>query len=59
MNLADLQGDFQAMLAASMPVAGVPAGPGRAVYQNNYRAQLVGCLEESYPQLRAFIGEEA
>lgn len=59
MNLVDLQGDFQAMLAASAPVAGVPAGPGRAVYQNNYRAQLVGCLEESYPQLRAFIGEEA
>lgn len=59
MNLADLQGDFQAMLAASMPVLGVPAGRGRAVYQNNYRAQLVGCLEESYPQLRAFIGEEA
>ena len=47
MNLADLQGDFQAMLAESTPVAGVPAGPGRAVYQNNYRAQLVGCLEES------------
>ncbi|SFF69329.1 Putative DNA-binding domain-containing protein [Duganella sp. CF458] len=59
MNLADLQGDFRAMLAASAPVAGVPAGPGRAVYQNNYRAQLVGCLEESYPQLRTFIGEEA
>ncbi|KQV55495.1 MULTISPECIES: putative DNA-binding domain-containing protein [unclassified Duganella] len=59
MNLADLQGDFHAMLAASAPGIGVPAGPGRAVYQNNYRAQLVGCLEESYPQLRAFIGEEA
>lgn len=59
MNLVDLQGDFQAMLAASQPVVGVPAGPGRAVYQNNYRAQLVGCLDESYPQLRAFIGEEA
>ncbi|MGW8389930.1 HvfC/BufC family peptide modification chaperone [Pseudoduganella sp. HUAS MS19] len=59
MNLVDLQGDFQTMLATSTPVPGVPAGPGRAVYQNNYRAQLVGCLEESYPQLRAFIGEEA
>jgi hypothetical protein len=59
MNLANLQDDFHAMLATSTPVAGVPAGPGRAVYLNNYRAQLVGCLEESYPQLRAFIGEEA
>ncbi|WP_028103175.1 HvfC/BufC N-terminal domain-containing protein [Pseudoduganella violaceinigra] len=63
MNLANLQGSFQAMLAASGPLpmaaAHVPAGPGRAVYQNNYRAQLVGCLEESYPYLRAFIGEPA
>jgi hypothetical protein len=32
---------------------------GLAVYQNNYRAQLVGSLEQSYPQLRAWIGEEA
>jgi hypothetical protein len=59
MNLADIQGGFQAMLAASAPAAGVPDGPGRAVYRNNYRAQLVGCLEESYPLLRTFIGEEA
>lgn len=59
MRLADLQGDFRAMLATAMPVPAVPSGPGRAVYQNNYRAQLVSCLEESYPQLRAFIGEEA
>jgi hypothetical protein len=61
MNLADIQGGFHAMLASASPptVEGVPAGPGRAVYQNNYRAQLVGCLEESYALLRAFIGEEA
>ena len=59
MNLAEIQGGFHAMLAASAPAAGVPDGPGRAVYQNNYRAQLVGCLEASYPLLRAFIGEDA
>lgn len=59
MNLADIQAGFHAMLAASAPGAGVPMGAGRAVYQNNYRAQLVSCLEESYPHLRAFIGEEA
>jgi len=59
MNLADIQGGFHAMLATSASGAGVPDGPGRAVYLNNYRAQLVGCLEESYPLLRAFIGEEA
>ena len=59
MNLADIQGGFQAMLAASAPAAGVPDGPGRAVYRNNYRAQLVSCLEESFPLLRTFIGDEA
>jgi hypothetical protein len=59
MNLANIQGDFRAMLSASAPAPGLPVGPGRAVYQNNYRAQLVSCLEESYPMLRAFIGGEA
>jgi hypothetical protein len=61
MNLAHIQNGFHAMLTAGEDAAvdGVPPGTGRAVYQNNYRAQLVGCLEESYPMLRAFIGEEA
>ena len=63
MNLADIQDGFQAMLTAPAgvcaPGPGAPPGPGRAVYQNTYRAQLVGCLEESYPLLRAFIGEQA
>ena len=61
MNLANIQGGFHAMLAsgaAPLPASGVPSGSGRAVYQNNYRAQLVGCLEESYPLLRTFIGEQ-
>lgn len=57
MNLADLQHGFHATLtnAASAPRTSL----GNAVYQNNYRAQLVGCLEESYPLLRAFIGQDA
>lgn len=63
MNLADIQDGFRAMLAGPSAAEGshgaVPPGAGRAVYLNNYRAQLVGCLEESYPLLRAFIGEEA
>jgi hypothetical protein len=61
MNLAHVQKGFHAMLAAAEDAAfdGVPPGTGRAVYRNNYRAQLVGCLEESYPLLRAFIGQEA
>ena len=57
MNLADLQHGFRAMLTAEAPPAA--NAPGHAVYLNNYRAQLVGCLEESYPLLRTFIGEQA
>ena len=62
MTLSLIQDGFHAMLAAPAQAAAaamVPDGPGRAVYRNNYRAQLVGCLQESYPKLRAFIGEEA
>lgn len=55
MNLADLQHGFHAMLTADASAE----TQGRAIYLNNYRAQLVGCLEESYPLLRAFIGEQA
>ncbi|MES2351748.1 MAG: DNA-binding domain-containing protein [Pseudomonadota bacterium] len=63
MMLADLQRDFQTWLVAAEPSASIGtdarAMAGLAVYQNNYRAQLVGCLEQSYPRLRAWIGEEA
>ncbi|WP_020653072.1 HvfC/BufC N-terminal domain-containing protein [Massilia niastensis] len=63
MTLGDLQRDFRLWLASgAQDAAGRLAGAtgaGLAVYQNNYRAQLVGCLEESYPQLRAHMGEEA
>lgn len=66
MKLAELQRDFRSWLtdagsAAAASAAGRLGGgdaPGLAVYQNNYRAQLVGCLRESYPQLRAHIGDE-
>ena len=62
MMLADLQRDFQSWLVAATPGASLGSGAramaGLAVYQNNYRAQLMGCLEQSYPQLRAWIGEE-
>lgn len=63
MSLADLQRDFQSWLVSASGDAAArlqgTAGPGLAVYQNNYRAQLVASLEQSYPQLRAWIGEEA
>jgi hypothetical protein len=62
MNIAQTQHGFQHWLVASgatpMP-ADARVAAGLAVYQNNYRAQLVGCLEESYPLLRTFIGEDA
>lgn len=38
------------------------AGEARAglhVYQNNYRSQLVGCLEQTFPHLRTSMGAEA
>jgi hypothetical protein len=63
MSLVDLQRDFRLWLVnASEQAAGRIPGAhsaGLAVYQNNYRAQLVGCLEASYPLLRARMGEEA
>jgi hypothetical protein len=63
MTLVDLQRDFrQWLVSGSEPAARrIPGahGAGLEVYQNNYRAQLVGCLEASYPLLRARMGESA
>ncbi|GAB2884397.1 hypothetical protein GCM10027093_19220 [Paraburkholderia jirisanensis] len=63
MTLASMQRDFRAWLAGSSTAAAARlatvAPAGLAVYQNNYRAQLVGCLEESFPQLRTWLGEDA
>jgi len=55
MTLAQLQTGFRDRLTES--AVHVPAG--LAIYQNNYRSQLVGCLQESYPQLRAWLGDPA
>jgi hypothetical protein len=63
MRLVELQRHFRSWLvSASDQSATRLAGnktAGLAVYQNNYRAQLVGCLEESFPQVRAWMGDEA
>jgi hypothetical protein len=63
MKLAELQGDFRTWLIdpsdESAQRFGAGATAGLAVYQNNYRAQLIGCLEVSYPQVRRWIGEDA
>jgi hypothetical protein len=63
MNLHAMQRDFRRWLTSSeaAPARRLTGGDrrGLAVYQNNYRAQLVGCLEATYPHLRTFIGAAA
>lgn len=63
MKLAELQQDFRQWLATSSDTVqrhlDGRAAHGLAVYQNNYRVQLVACLEASYPYLRSRMGEEA
>jgi hypothetical protein len=59
-DLAALQRDFQAWLVHPSDAIGRRLGPPArlAVYQNNYRTQLVNCLQASYPQVRGWLGEE-
>ncbi|QDX26896.1 DUF2063 domain-containing protein [Sphingomonas suaedae] len=63
MNLRSLQTDIQAWLTREDAQAarrlGSNAGPGLRVYQNNYRAQLIACLEGSFARTRAWLGAEA
>jgi hypothetical protein len=63
MMLAALQHDFRSWLASTPHAAADRLDPralaGLAVYQNNYRAQLLGCLEEAFPQVRAWLGDDA
>ena len=63
MMLAELQRDFRSWLVTAADDAAIRLGAGAmaglSIYQNNYRAQLVGCLEAAYPQVRTWIGEEA
>lgn len=60
MKLAELQRTFESWLVTASAESASRLGPmsGLTIYQNNYRAQLVGCLEASYPYLRNYIGEE-
>jgi len=37
---------------------GERAAPGLLVYQNNYRAQLIACLDEAFPHTRDWLGGE-
>ena len=63
MSLLDLQRDFRLWLqtgdddaAENFPAS---ARPGLGIYQNNYRSQLAGCLEESFPVTLAWLGGQA
>jgi hypothetical protein len=62
-TLLALQRDFGAWLrSGSAAVAArfaASCAPGLRVYQNNYRAQLVTCLETTFVRTREWIGEEA
>ncbi len=63
MSLHTLQQNFQAWLtvgedqhAARFPAE---AYPGLLVYQNNYRASLMACLEDSFARTAAYMGTDA
>ncbi len=63
MSLLALQRDVRSWLidedAAAAIRIGEGAAPGLRVHQNNYRSQLVACLEESFGRTRDWIGGEA
>ncbi len=63
MSLAQTQRAFSAWLQTGPTDDAMPFGssaqPGLAIYQNNFRAQLADCLEDSFPQTRQWIGGEA
>ena len=60
MNLADWQHGFRTWLITGTGegVFGERATKGLDVYQNNYRAQLVNCLQVSYPHVLRWIGAD-
>jgi Putative DNA-binding domain len=62
MSLLALQRDFRAWLiigeSCEAAKFGAAARAGLGVYQNNYRAQLVACLEDAYARVKAWLGDE-
>lgn len=62
MTLMELQRDFRRWLTAAEdpPAVRLSSGAmaGLNVYQNNYRAQLVVCLEEAFPIVRRWTGDD-
>lgn len=62
MTLMDVQRDFRRWLTAADDASALRlSGGARAglnVYQNNYRAQLVMCVEEAFPNVRRWTGDD-
>lgn len=60
MSLMQTQSDFRHWLEHKDTAAGwrlgLADGRGLAVYLDNYRGQLMGCLEDSFPKTLAWIG---
>ncbi|WP_336969365.1 DNA-binding domain-containing protein [Sphingobium aromaticiconvertens] len=63
MSLLAMQRDMRNWLtqedAEGADRLGAAAAPGLRIYQNNYRASLVACLEASFARTQAWIGGEA
>ena len=62
MTLLELQRDMRAWLTTgtedTMFGFETSARAGLDVYQNNYRAQLVACLSETFQRVKAWLGDE-
>ena len=63
MSLLEIQRDFRAWLITGNENEArkfaAAARAGLCVYQNNYRAQLVACLEDAFARVKAWLGDEA
>ncbi|MGC6329925.1 HvfC/BufC family peptide modification chaperone [Rhizorhabdus sp. FW153] len=60
MSLAETQSAFAAFLQSGEEADTPPfRAAGLQIYLNNYRSQLIACLEASYPRTRQWIGEDA
>jgi hypothetical protein len=61
MSLALLQRAFRSWLVdgsdAAVARIGAAARPGLLVYQNNYRSQLVDCLEDAFARVKLWLGD--
>lgn len=61
MSLLALQQDFRAWLhVGRLPSDSRFSGAaaGLEVYQNNFRGQIIACLDESFPVTRAWLGDD-